>query len=79
MSSTLHVRSVCAKCHRISILRNLTDIRQKASVGFSICMARVPVAYHRSGERNAVKYCHVNMARCAKVFAVELRYLRLCM
>jgi hypothetical protein len=34
-----------------------------------------------SGERDGVEdgYVNVNMVRCTGVFAVELRYLRLCM
>jgi hypothetical protein len=40
------VEFACAKCRRISILHNLTDMRRKASASFG-CVARVPVAYHR--------------------------------
>jgi hypothetical protein len=41
------VNFACAKCRRIGILRNLTDMRWKASAGFGLRMERVPLAYHR--------------------------------
>jgi hypothetical protein len=38
----------CAKCRRVGILHNLTDIHRNASAGFGLHVDRVPVAYHRS-------------------------------
>jgi hypothetical protein len=36
----------CAKCCRIGILHNLTNMCRKALAGFGLRVARVPVAYH---------------------------------
>jgi hypothetical protein len=37
----------CAKSHHVGILHNLTDMCRKLSAFISLCMDRVPVAYHR--------------------------------
>jgi hypothetical protein len=42
----------CAKSRRIGILHNLSDMCQKPSAGFGLCMDRVPVAYQRSYVRS---------------------------
>jgi hypothetical protein len=36
---------VCAKCRRVGILHNLTNMHWKASAGFGLRMDRVPVVY----------------------------------
>jgi hypothetical protein len=40
------VNFACAKCRRIGILHDLTDIRRKALASFSLRAERVSVAYH---------------------------------
>jgi hypothetical protein len=37
----------CAKCRRVGILHNLTDMCRNTSAGFGLRVARVPVAYHQ--------------------------------
>jgi hypothetical protein len=36
----------CAKSPHVGILHNLSDMHQKLSAGFGLCLDRVPVAYH---------------------------------
>jgi hypothetical protein len=59
---------VCAKCHRIGILRNLTDIRRNALASFGLCVERVPVVYQHpvasASSRNAsISICSVRVIR----------------
>jgi hypothetical protein len=51
MESLDVVDFACAKSRRVGILHNLSDMYRKASAGFGLCLDRVPVAYHRSCER----------------------------
>jgi hypothetical protein len=53
------VNFACAKCCRVGILHNLINIRQNASAGFGLRVARVPVAYHRLSRR------HLNLHQLA--------------